>query len=115
MKQRLVMASVLLHRPKLMVVDEPMVNLDPQGAKLLKDTLRKEARENGLTVLLSTHTLDVADEVCDSVAVINRGTLIAQGSPSELRTQTGTEAMLEEVFLMLTEEAKPSPTRPVDA
>jgi len=105
MKQRLVMASVLLHRPKLMVVDEPMVGLDPQGARLLKDTLRKEAHENGLTVLLSTHTLDVADEVCDRVAVINRGTLVAQGTPTELRQQTGTEGKrLEEVFLMLTQE-----------
>lgn len=105
MKQRLVMASVLLHAPKLLVVDEPMVGLDPRGARLLKDTLRKEARERGLTVMLSTHTLEVADEVCDEVAVIHRGQLIAKGSPEALREQTGaTGRKLEEVFLQLTEE-----------
>ena len=106
MKQRLVMASVLLHQPKLMIVDEPMVGLDPQGARLLKDVLRDEAQRRGLTVLLSTHTLDVADEVCDRVAVINHGQLIALGTPAELRQQTGTEGQrLEEVFLQLTSES----------
>lgn len=105
MKQRLVMASVLLHRPKLMVVDEPMVGLDPRGARLLKDVLRQEA-QSGLTVFLSTHTLEVADEVCDTVAVIDHGTLIAQGSPADLRARTGAEGRtLEEVFLRLTEDA----------
>lgn len=110
MKQRLVMASVLLHRPRLLVVDEPMVGLDPRGARLLKDVLRQEAK-NGLTVFLSTHTLEVADEVCDEVAVIDRGTLIAQGTPADLRARTGAEGRtLEEVFLRLTDEsATPSP------
>ena len=107
MKQRLVMASVLMHRPRLMVVDEPMVGLDPQGARLLKDVLRREARDNGMTILLSTHTLEVADEVCDAITVIHRGRIIAQGSPAELREQTGTEGQrLEEVFLQLTAEAE---------
>jgi len=106
MKQRLVMASVLLHKPKLLVVDEPMVGLDPQGARLLKDILREQSKDHGLTVLLSTHTLDVADEVCDQVAVINHGHLIAQGTAAELRTQTASEGKrLEEVFLQLTSEA----------
>ncbi|MCA9541582.1 MAG: ABC transporter ATP-binding protein [Myxococcales bacterium] len=111
MKQRLVMASVLLHRPKLLVVDEPMVGLDPRGARLLKDVLRREARENGLAVMLSTHTLEVADEVCDTVAVIHRGRLVAQGSGTELRERAGAaSARLEEVFLQLTEEeAAPPP------
>ncbi len=105
MKQRLVMASVLLHRPRLLVVDEPMVGLDPRGARLLKDVLRREASERGLTVMLSTHTLEVADEVCDRVAVIHRGRLVAQGSPTELRAASGAEgAKLEEVFLQLTAE-----------
>jgi ABC-2 type transport system ATP-binding protein len=108
MKQRLVMASVLLHEPKLMVVDEPMVGLDPQGARLLKDVLREEVQGRGLTVLLSTHTLDVADEVCDQVAVINHGRLVAKGTTAELRSQTGTEGKhLEEVFLQLTTEGDP--------
>ena len=105
MKQRLVMASVFLHEPKLMIVDEPMVGLDPRGARLLKDVLRQQAQERGLAILLSTHTLEVADEVCDQVAVIRHGRLIAQGTPSQLREQTGQEGRrLEEVFLQLTEE-----------
>ncbi len=107
MKQRLVMSSVLLHRPKLMVVDEPMVGLDPKGARLLKDVLRRETREQGMAILLSTHTLDVADEVCDAIAVIHRGTLVAHGSAEELRSTTGQEGQnLEEVFLQLTCESE---------
>ena len=107
MKQRLVMSSVLLHRPKLMVVDEPMVGLDPKGARLLKDVLRRETREHGMAILLSTHTLDVADEVCDAIAVIHRGSLIAHGAAEELRTTTGQEGQkLEEVFLQLTSESE---------
>lgn len=108
MKQRLVMASVLQHRPRLLVVDEPMVGLDPRGARLLKDLLRAEA-ERGLTVFLSTHTLEVADEVCDEVAVIDRGRLIACGPPAELRSRSGVQGRtLEEVFLQLTaEEGEP--------
>ncbi len=106
MKQRLVMSSVLLHRPRLLVVDEPMVGLDPRGARLLKDVLKREARESGLTVLLSTHTLEVADEVADEIAVIHRGQLVARGSPEALRESTGRVGeKLEEVFLQLTEEA----------
>ena len=110
MKQRLVMASVFLHEPKLMIVDEPMVGLDPRGARLLKDVLRQQAQERGLAILLSTHTLEVADEVCDQVAVIRHGRLIAQGTPAELREQTGQEGRrLEEVFLQLTEEQVTQP------
>ncbi len=106
MRQRLIMASVLLHHPRLMVVDEPMVGLDPKGARLLKDVLKTEARESGLTVLLSTHTLEVADEVCDEIAVINHGKLIATGTPEAMRVKTGTEGQnLERVFMQLTEEA----------
>ena len=105
MKQRLVMASVLLHRPRLLVVDEPMVGLDPRGGRLLKNVLREEAADNGLTVLLSTHTLEVADEVCDEIAVIHRGQLVARGTPEALRESTGQSGeKLEEVFLQLTEE-----------
>ncbi len=112
MKQRLVMASVLLHRPRLLVVDEPMVGLDPRGARLLKDVLRRSAREDGLTVMLSTHTLEVADELCDRMAVIHRGRLVGVGSPAELRTATGAEGQkLEEVFLALTEEEAVAPPR----
>ncbi|MCB9541723.1 MAG: ABC transporter ATP-binding protein [bacterium] len=105
MKQRLVMASVLLHRPRLLIVDEPMVGLDPRGARLLKDVLRQEAHARGLAVLLSTHTLEVADELCDVVTVIHRGRLVARGTPAELRAGAGGQR-LEAVFLQLTEEAE---------
>ncbi|MCA9543758.1 MAG: ABC transporter ATP-binding protein, partial [Myxococcales bacterium] len=82
-----------------------MVGLDPQGARLLKDVLRQEVAK-GLTVMLSTHTLEVADEVCDEVAVINHGRLVARGSPAALRAQVGQDGgKLESVFLQLTEEA----------
>lgn len=103
MKQRLVTASVLLHEPKLLVVDEPTVGLDPRGARLLKDVLRNEAHMNGLTVMLSTHSLEVAEEVCDTVGILHRGRLVAQGPPDELRGSVARR--LEEVFLQLTAEA----------
>jgi ABC-2 type transport system ATP-binding protein len=106
MKQRLVMASVLLHRPRLLIVDEPMVGLDPQGARLLKDVLRREAAQ-GLTVMLSTHTLEVAEELCDTVGVIHRGRLLALDTPAGLKAARGAEGeRLEAVFLALTAEAE---------
>lgn len=105
MKQRLVMASVLLHEPSLLIVDEPMVGLDPRGIRLLKDVLRAEARDHGRTVIFSTHTLIDAEEVCDRVAIIHRGKIVAQGPPAELMSQLGTAGgRLEEVFLALTAE-----------
>ena len=103
MKQRLVMSSVLLCQPKLMVVDEPMVGLDPNGARLLKDTLRQEAHENGMAILLSTHSLDVAEEVCDEIVMINKGRLVAQGSPADIRALAKDPAGdLESAFIELT-------------
>ena len=103
MKQRLVMSSVLLCKPKLMVVDEPMVGLDPNGARLLKDILRQEAQENGMAILLSTHSLDVAEEVCDEIVMINKGQLVAQGSPAEIRALAkDPEGDLESAFIELT-------------
>ncbi len=103
MKQRLVMSSVLLCKPKLMVVDEPMVGLDPTGARLLKDVLRTEAHENGMAILLSTHSLDVAEEVCDEIIMIAKGRLCAQGTPSEIRALSADpEGDLESVFIQLT-------------
>ncbi len=113
MKQRLVLASVLLHRPRLLVVDEPMVGLDPKGAKLLKDLLRRETREFGTTVIFSTHTLEVANELCDALAVIDHGKIIAQGSPAELRAMGGEGQSLEEIFLKLTaEQSNAEPENP---
>ena len=105
MKQRLVMSSVLLCEPKLMVVDEPMVGLDPKGARLLKDTLRQEAHDKGMAILLSTHSLDVAEEVCDAIVMIAKGCLLAQGTPSEIRALSNQpDGDLESVFIQLTTE-----------
>lgn len=101
MKQRLVMASVFLHEPQLLVVDEPMVGLDPRGARRLKALLKKERDERGLTILLSTHTLGDAEEICDHIMLIHHGELLAQGSAQDLRAVEGER--LEEVFIRLTE------------
>lgn len=101
MKQRLVMASVFLHEPKLLIVDEPMVGLDPRGARRLKALLKRERDERGLTILLSTHTLGDAEEICDHILLIHDGELLAQGSAEELRADEGER--LEEIFIRLTE------------
>ena len=102
MKQRLVMCASLLHNPDVLIVDEPMVGLDPKGARLVKDIFRTEA-ESGKTVFMSTHSLDVAQEVCGEIAIILEGKIIATGSPNELRENAGVDGNLENAFLKLTE------------
>ena len=102
MKQRLVMCSSMLHDPKVLIVDEPMVGLDPKGARLVKDIFRNEAKK-GKTVFVSTHSLDIAQEVCSEVAIIQTGKIIATGSPEDLKQQAGIDGNLENVFLKLTE------------
>jgi ABC-2 type transport system ATP-binding protein len=102
MKQRLVMCSAFLHRPRAIVVDEPMVGLDPRGARLIKEVFRLQGRD-GVAVLMSTHTLEVAEEMCDRISIILGGRIIARGSVPELRELAGTEdARLTPVFLKLT-------------
>ena len=103
MKQRLVMAASLIHAPRVLIVDEPMVGLDPRGARLLKRTLRQLAR-NGMTVFMSTHSLEVAEETCDRIGIIQQGRLIGMGSIDELRRQAGAHpgSKLEAIFLKLT-------------
>lgn len=103
MRQRTVFAAALLHEPELLIVDEPTVGLDPRSIRLLKDVLRKEA-EKGTTVFLSTHSLDVAQELAHRIGVIGRGQLIGCGSLQTLRDQAALDGSLEEVFLKLTEE-----------
>lgn len=102
MKQRLVLTSSLLHRPQLLIVDEPMVGLDPHGAKRIKEQFRTIAQE-GRTVFLSTHSLDVAQEVCDRVGILFKGRLIALGEVQTLLNDQSSSD-LEEVFLKLTQE-----------
>ncbi|MFW5905085.1 MAG: ABC transporter ATP-binding protein [bacterium] len=102
MRQKLLIASALLHEPRLLVVDEPMVGLDPRSARLLKDLLRSFVAEGG-SVFLSTHTLEVAEALCDQIAIMDRGRVIARGGMDELRRQADAgEARLEEIFLSLT-------------
>jgi len=102
MRQKLIISSALIHRPECIVVDEPMVGLDPKGARLLKDIFRGFADRNG-TVLMSTHTLEVAEAMCDRIGIIQEGKIVACGSMAELRRQTAAgDVSLEELFLKLT-------------
>jgi ABC-2 type transport system ATP-binding protein len=99
MKQRLIMCAALVHDPSLLVVDEPMVGLDPRGAKLLKDTFRSRA-QSGLTIFMSTHSLAVAEEIADKLAIIHRGKIMAFGTLREIYDQAKhTSQDLEKVFL----------------
>jgi ABC-2 type transport system ATP-binding protein len=103
MRQRTVFAGALLHEPKVLIVDEPTVGLDPKSIRLLKDLLRRQAK-GGTTVFLSTHSLDVAQELADRIGVVNKGRLIGCGTLDALRRQADLNGTLEEVFLKLTEE-----------
>ena len=102
MKQRLVLSAALLHSPRVLIVDEPMVGLDPQGARRIKDRFREIAR-SGRTVFLCTHSLDTAQEVCDRVGILYKGRLVALDTVDNL-VRTAGLAHLEEVFLRITEE-----------
>lgn len=100
-KQRVAIVSALLHEPEIFVIDEPMIGLDPHHARVVKDIL-KERSLAGMTVLLSTHQLSVAEELADRIGIIDRGRLIAVGSREELRARSGTAGPLEAAFLALT-------------
>ena len=103
MKQRVVMAAALIHAPRLLVLDEPLVGMDPRGARLLKTTLRQLAR-SGATIFVSTHSLGLVEELCDRIAIIVHGKLEALGTLADLRSAAGSanDAQLEDVFLKLT-------------
>lgn len=102
MRQKLIIASAFAHRPEVIVVDEPMVGLDPKSARTLKDLFR-EYVERGGTVLMSTHTLEIAEGMCDRIAIIQRGQLLAEGTMEELRAQSASgDESLEALFLRLT-------------
>jgi ABC-2 type transport system ATP-binding protein len=103
MKQRLIIASALLHDPKVLIVDEPMVGLDPAAVKMVKDIFRRLAAD-GKTIFMSTHTLSVAENLCDRIGIIHRGAMIALGTMDELKVRADLqEGDLEEVFIHLTE------------
>jgi ABC-2 type transport system ATP-binding protein len=102
MKQRLVMCAAFLHRPRAVLVDEPMVGLDPRGARLIKDVFRRMS-ERGVAILMSTHTLEVAQEMCDRISIILKGRIIARGTVDDLRRLAGGhDEQLTPVFLKLT-------------
>ncbi len=101
-RQRVAIASALLHDPEVFVIDEPMVGLDPHHARVVKDTLRERARR-GMTVFLSTHQTSVAQELADRVGIIHRGKLVAVGTAAELHARAGTDGALERAFLAITE------------
>jgi len=102
MKQRLVMASAFIHQPKLIIVDEPMVGLDPRGASLVKEIFRGFCDKGG-TIFMSTHTLEIAEEVCDRIAIIQEGKIIAVGNMKELKERAGSDGKkLESIFFKLT-------------
>jgi ABC-2 type transport system ATP-binding protein len=105
MRQKLLISSALVHRPSVIVVDEPMVGLDPKGARLIKEILRAFTEQGG-TVFLTTHTLEVAEALCDRLAIFYQGRVRALGTMAELRLQAATGdaegAGLEDIFLKLT-------------
>jgi ABC-2 type transport system ATP-binding protein len=102
MRQKLLISSALVHAPDVIIVDEPMVGLDPKAARLIKDLLRAFAAQGG-TVFLSTHTLEVAEALCDRIAILHQGRIRAMGTMAELRAEAAAGgAHLEEIFLKLT-------------
>ena len=101
MRQKLIFSASLLHDPRIIIIDEPMVGLDPKSVRLVKDILRNKARE-GVAIFLSTHTLSVAEEVAHRIAIIDHGNLIAMGTLSELKSKAKEAGHLEDIFLELT-------------
>ena len=107
MRQRLAMASLFLHQPRLLLIDEPMVGLDPPSAQQLKAILREQAMSGSAGILLSTHTLSVAEELCDQIIIIHRGACLVRGTRTTILNVAGVDdtaaASLERAFLKLIE------------
>ena len=101
MRQKMSLAAALVHDPKVLVLDEPTVGLDPKSARLIKDILRQLA-DRGAAVFLSTHILEIAEHMCDRIGIINQGRLIAAGTMAELRALGQGQSRLEDIFLSLT-------------
>ncbi|HSB88884.1 MAG TPA: ABC transporter ATP-binding protein [Anaerolineales bacterium] len=101
MRQKTSLAAALVHDPKVLVLDEPTVGLDPKSARLIKDILRQMA-DRGAALFLSTHILEIAERMCDRIGIIHQGRLIAAGTMAELRAAGSGESRLEDIFLSLT-------------
>jgi len=104
MKQKTALAGALIHEPRLLILDEPTVGLDPKSARLIKDILRQLTRR-GVTVILSTHILEIAERMCDRIGILNAGELIAIGTMDELQSG-GSDRSLEDIFLQLTDSTE---------
>ena len=102
MKQKLVLTSALMSNPDLFILDEPMVGLDPKSSFNLKEIMRNMCND-GKSVFFSTHVMEVAEKLCDRIAIINKGKIIAMGSMEELRRTAQEKESLENIFLELTE------------
>lgn len=102
MKQKLALVGALIHNPEIFVLDEPLVGLDPKSAFELKKIMREHC-EQGKSVFFSTHVLDVAEKICDRIAIIKKGKIIEVGTMAEIRAKVGSEDSLENIFLELTE------------
>jgi ABC-2 type transport system ATP-binding protein len=102
-RQRVAIAAGLLHNPRVFIIDEPMVGLDPRSARVVKDVLKARSRA-GMTVFLSTHILQIAEELADRIGILHRGKLVAVGTMDELRQASGELGALEAAFLALTRE-----------
>lgn len=103
MQQKICLIGALLHEPKALILDEPMVGLDPKSSFRLKELMRERC-EAGNTVFFSTHVMEVAEKICDRLAIINHGKVIAVGTMDEIRSQVADQGSLEKIFLELTEE-----------
>jgi ABC-2 type transport system ATP-binding protein len=102
-RQRVAIASALLHEPEVFVIDEPMVGLDPHHARVVKDVLKERSRK-GMTVFLSTHQVSVAEEMADRIGIFHKGQMIAVGTAAELRAKAGIDGALESAFLAITRD-----------
>lgn len=102
MRQKIVLMGVMIHNPRVWILDEPMTGLDPKSAFILKEMMREHA-DAGNTVIFSTHVLEVAEKICDEVAIINKGQLIFNGTLDKLRDEFKANESLEEMFLEMTE------------
>ncbi len=106
MKQRVVFASALVHDPKVLIVDEPLVGLDPRSARIVKDLFIAQAR-SGVAILMSTHLLAIAEELADTIGIIDKGRMLARGTLAEVRERAQVQGPLEGLFLKLTGGDRP--------
>jgi ABC-2 type transport system ATP-binding protein len=107
MKQRVVFAAALVHDPKVLIVDEPLVGLDPRSARIVKDIFVAQARA-GVAVLMSTHLLSIAEELADTIGIVDHGRMLAEGTLADLRERLQSHGPLEDLFLKLTGGVRPT-------